>query len=112
MQMLVRPDSNAPNLVLAGRCEAYHAIKLVQFLLGPIDHSWTLLIDFSHVTHLNDTFLSVLLDAKAVALKHGASFHLCNPSAAARRTFEHLGVVGSLTDPSLLTREEPDLDTA
>ncbi len=87
-------------------------MRVAEFLAGAIDNSWTLLVDLSRVTHLNDTFLCVLLDAKTAALKRGAHLHLCDPSEAARETFERLGAMDSLTDPSLLTRENPDLDTA
>jgi anti-anti-sigma regulatory factor len=87
-------------------------MRVVELLAGPIDHCWTLLVDLSRVTHLNDIFLGVLLDAQAAALKRGAHFHLCDPSEAARETFERLGAMDSLTDPSLLTREDRHLDTA
>lgn len=108
MQIVVRPDLASHQLVLYGHIDTDHAITVAQFLSGPVVHAWTLLIDLSYVTHLNATIVGVLLDAKASALKSGGAIHLCNPSEVVRQTFETLGVLDSLTDPSLLTRETPD----
>ncbi|MBX2805687.1 MAG: WecB/TagA/CpsF family glycosyltransferase [Hyphomicrobiales bacterium] len=88
-EIAIRDGVAARTLVVKGHAierNVEHAIQ--QFKSAFSGSCWTLSVDLSDTTEIDQRFLGLLIMARKVAIQSGVSFHIKAGSAALRRAFE------------------------